>query len=424
MKIYLVGGAVRDELLGLPVQDRDYVVVGASIEQMLAAGYTAVGADFPVFLHPQTHEEYALARTERKTAPGYKGFVFHTATNVTLEQDLHRRDLTINAMARDQHGHLLDPYSGEADLHHKLLRHVSDAFSEDPVRILRVARFAARFAALGFTVAEETMALMRSMVSNGEIDHLVPERVWQELARGLMEATPSRMFEVLRECGALQRLLPEVDKLFGVPQSIKSHPEVDTGRHVMMVLQAAAQQQAALPIRFAALTHDLGKGVTPTQYLPHHPHHEIQSVTLVNQLCERLRVPGDCHDLGVMAARWHGEVHAALSLDAAGLLALLDGTDALRRPERFTQLLDTCRCDHQGRLGFADAPYLQHGYLQAALSQLQSLDQGAVAKSVQPQLIAEAMRLAKLNLLQRFVDKSRTTNPDKRTRIDEPRKPL
>ena len=422
MHSYIVGGAVRDRLLGLPVQDRDWVVVGATPEALLAQGYVPVGADFPVFLHPETKEEYALARTERKTAPGYHGFAFHASPEVTLEDDLLRRDLTVNAMAEDADGTLVDPWGGARDLEARVLRHVSPAFAEDPVRILRVARFAARFA--DFTVAPETNALMQQMVEAGEADTLVPERVWREVSRGLMEAKPSRMFEVLRECGALQRLLPEVDKLFGVPQSIKSHPEVDTGRHVMMALQAAAQQQAALPIRFAALTHDLGKGVTPTQYLPHHPHHEIQSVTLVNQLCERLRVPSDCHDLGVMAARWHGEVHAALTLDAAGLLALLDGTDALRRPARFTQLLDTCRCDHQGHLGFADAPYLQHGYLQAALSQLQSLDQGAVAKSVQPQLIAEAMRLAKLNLLQRFVDKPRTTNPDKQTRIDEPREPL
>ena len=407
MKIYTVGGAVRDGLLGLPVQDRDFVVVGASIEQMLAAGYKRVGADFPVFLHPKTHEEYALARTERKTAPGYKGFAFHTATNVTLEQDLQRRDLTINAMARDEHGHLIDPYSGEADLHHKLLRHVSEAFSEDPVRILRVARFAARFASLGFRVADETMALMRSMVANGEVDHLVPERVWQELARGLMEATPSRMFEVLRECGALQRLMPEIDKLFGVPQSLKPNIEIDCGEHALKALQIAAQKNAVLPVRFATLTLDLGKGVTPSQYLPHHPHHERQSVELLEALCERLRVPSDCRDLAIAAARWQSQVHVSLTLDAEPLLALLDGTDALRRPARFIQLLDACACDHNSLPDVDDRPYLQHDYLRNALTQLQSLDQAAVAKLSAGGNIGEAIQAAKLKVLQQFINKHR-----------------
>ena len=415
MKIYTVGGAVRDDLLGLPVQDRDYVVVGASVEQMLALGYKPVGADFPVFLHPETHAEYALARTERKTAPGYKGFVFHAATNVTLEQDLQRRDLTINAMARDEAGHLIDPYGGEADLHHKCLRHVSEAFAEDPVRILRVARFAARFHASGFTVADETMSLMRSMVAQGEVDHLVAERVWQELSRGLMETTPQQMFAVLRECGALQRLLPEIDKLFGVPQAIAPNLEIDTGEHVLAAMQMAAQKNLPLPVRFAALTLDLGKGVTPTQFLPHHPRHEMKSVALLEALCARLRMPTDCRDLAVSAAHWHGDVHNALQLDATPLLALLDGADALRRPARFLQLLAACACDDESFPTIAkpaNQPYLQHDYLHNAMTRLQALDQGAVAKwansANNSTTIADAVHNAKLNVLQQLINEHRT----------------
>jgi tRNA nucleotidyltransferase (CCA-adding enzyme) len=278
MKTYLVGGAVRDELLNLPVTDRDYVVVGKTPHEMIEAGYRPVGADFPVFLHPTSHEEYALARTERKTAPGYKGFVFHASPTVTIEEDLMRRDLTINAMAKDAHGHIIDPYGGQADLNHKLLRHVGDAFREDPVRILRLARFAARFASLGFRVADETTSLMGEMVTAGEVDALVAERVWQEIARGLMEKTPSAMFAVLRSCGALARIAPEIDRLWGVPQSKTAHPEIDTGVHVMMVIDHAALIHASLPVRFAALTHDLGKGVTPSQYLPRHPNHEERAL--------------------------------------------------------------------------------------------------------------------------------------------------
>ena len=413
MKVYVVGGAVRDELLGLPVQDRDYVVVGASVQQMIDAGYKPVGADFPVFLHPQTHEEYALARTERKTAPGYKGFVFHTATNVTLEQDLRRRDLTINAMARDRHTHaLIDPYGGEADLHHKLLRHVGEAFAEDPVRILRVARFAARFASHGFRVADETMQLMRSMVDTGEIDHLVSERVWHELARGLMEATPSAMFAVLRECGALPRIMPEVAALFGIPQSAKSHPEIDTGVHVMMVIDCAARRKSALPVRFACLTHDLGKAATPPQYLPRHPEHEAKSVELVRALSERLRVPSECRDLAATAAGWHAKIHGALELKADGLLALYEGCDALRRPERFHALLEVAACDHHGRLGYEGAAYLPAPYLLAGLCDLQGLDQGAIAKSANDAAnardIATAIRDAKRIALQKFINDHKT----------------
>ncbi len=408
MKIYAVGGSVRDALLGLPVKDRDYVVVGATPQQLLDAGYRSVGADFPVFLHPETHEEYALARTERKTAPGYAGFQFHTATNVTLEQDLRRRDLTINAMAEDSHGHLIDPYGGQADINHRQLRHVSEAFAEDPVRVLRVARFAARFASLDFRVAAETIELMHAMVVNGEVDHLVPERVWQELARGLMETRPSAMFKVLRECGALARIAPEVDRLYGVPQSATSHPEIDTGVHVMMVVDVAAKENFSLPIRFAALTHDLGKGTTASQYLPRHPGHEVKSVALVKSMCERLKVPADCRDLAIATAGWHGEVHRALELDAENLLKLFEGTDAMRRPDRFRDLLDACACDHHGRLGFADVPYRARPYLLAALTHLAALDQGAIAAAAAPSQIAEAIRAAKLTTLQQFLEQRKT----------------
>ena len=301
MKVYVVGGAVRDELLNLPVQDRDWVVVGATPEEMLAAGFRPVGKDFPVFLHPRTQEEYALARTERKTAPGYAGFAFHAAPDVTLEEDLARRDLTINAMARGDDGVLVDPYGGQADLSARVFRHVGPAFVEDPVRILRLARFAARFTE--FTVAPETMALMREMVGNGEVDALVPERVWQELSRGLMETQPSRMFDVLRECGALKRLLPELDRLWGVPQRAEYHPEIDTGVHVMMVVDTAARRDQELPVRFAALLHDLGKGTTPKDEWPRHIAHEARSVKLVDTVCARLKVPADCRDLAFFADR-------------------------------------------------------------------------------------------------------------------------
>lgn len=404
MKIYAVGGSVRDELLGLPVTDRDYVVVGATPQQMIDAGYKAVGADFPVFLHPETHEEYALARTERKTAPGYKGFHFHAAPTVTLEEDLARRDLTINAMAKDADGHIIDPHGGRADLNHKLLRHVSDAFVEDPVRVLRVARFAARYASRGFRIADETMTLMQTIVANGEVDHLVPERVWQELARGLMEPAPSVMFNTLRAAGALARIAPEIDRLYGVPQSASSHPEIDTGVHVMMVIDAAAKRNFNLPIRFAALTHDLGKGVTSPQMLPRHRGHEKKSVELVKQMSERLRIPAECRDLAIAVAAWHGEVHRALELDAEHLTLLFEGTDALRRPERFAEILDACAADHHGRLGFDDVPYPQQRYLQDALVRLQALDQGEIAARSAPSNIANAIRSAKHAALQQFLD--------------------
>ena len=408
MKVYSVGGSVRDELLGRAVQDRDYVVVGATPEQMIAAGYQPVGTDFPVFLHPQTHEEYALARTERKTAPGYKGFVFHASAEVTLEQDLRRRDLTINAIAKDADGSLIDPYGGVEDLKRGLLRHVGESFAEDPVRILRTARFAARFTDRGFKVAPETLNLMKSMVDGGEVDHLVAERVWQELARGLMEDRPSALFEVLRACGALARLLPELDRLWGVPQSAKSHPEIDTGVHVMMVVDYAASKNYPLPIRFAALCHDLGKGTTPQQYWPRHPDHEDRSVALVEAVCERLRIPADCRDLARMTARWHGEAHAALLLDAEKLLTLMDGTDALRRPERFHDFVEACASDHHGREGYLDVIYPPRDYLHAALTALQEIYFASIAKSNSDDVIA-AIRRAKLERLQRFINERNTT---------------
>lgn len=370
MQVYQVGGAVRDSLLGLPVKDRDYVVVGATPEQMLAAGYRAVGKDFPVFLHPDTHAEYALARTERKSGKGYKGFVVHADPAVTLEEDLARRDFTINAMAQAADGQLIDPYHGQRDLEAKVLRHVTDAFSEDPVRILRAGRFLARFTE--FTLAAETLQLMQQMVAAGEVDALVPERVWQELARGLMEAQPSRMFELLRACGALKVLLPELDRLWGVPQTATYHPEVDTGVHVMMVIDYAAQQGFSLPVRFAALTHDLGKGTTPAEVLPRHVGHELRSVDLIRTLVSRLKVPNDCKDLALVVAKYHGKLHAVQQMKTTTLLHFLEELDAFRQRERFADFLRACECDSRGRLGMETCPLQDAarllGALQAALS--------------------------------------------------------
>ena len=377
MKRYLVGGAVRDALLGLPVGDRDWVVVGADPDEMRAAGYIAVGRDFPVFLHPQTREEHALARTERKTGPGYHGFAVHADRGVTLEDDLLRRDLTINAIAEDEDGHVIDPHGGRRDLAAKVLRHVSPAFAEDPVRILRLARFAARFA--DFAVAEETETLMREMVRAGEVDALVPERVWQELSRGLMEAKPSRMFDVLRRSGALARVLPEVDRLFGVPQRADHHPEVDTGVHLMMVLDMAARLGASLPVRYACLGHDLGKAETPAEMLPRHIRHEERSVRLVRQMSERLRVDNACRSLAEVVAREHGNVHRSGEFGAAAIVRLLERCDALRRPDRFAELLLACECDARGRLGRDDAPYPPRERLSAALRLVAAVDATAVA---------------------------------------------
>jgi len=398
---YLVGGAVRDALLGLPTQDRDHVVVGATPEQMVALGFQPVGADFPVFLHPQSHEEYALARTERKTARGYKGFQIHTTPEVTLEEDLARRDLTINAMAQDEMGRLVDPYNGAEDLRAGVLRHVSEAFAEDPVRILRLARFAARFAE--FSVAAETIALARRMVAAGEVDGLVPERVWQELSRGLMEQKPSRMFQVLRDCTALAKILPEVDKLFGVPQPPEHHPEIDTGVHVMLAIDYAAKQGWSLPVRFAALTHDLGKGNTPAELLPKHHGHEARSVALLDELSRRLRVPADCRDLARLAARYHGDIHRALELRPDTLVKLFQSADAFRRPERFSELLQACEADSRGRAGREDKPYPQAAYLLGALQAAAAVDAGAVAAAqTDPATIGAAVTSARIEAALRY----------------------
>lgn len=396
IRVYSVGGAVRDGLLGLPVQDRDYVVVGATPEEMVRLGFRPVGKDFPVFLHPKSQEEYALARTERKTALGYKGFQVYASPDVSLEEDLRRRDLTVNAMAMDAAGVVVDPYGGRADLEHRLLRHVSPAFSEDPVRILRVARFSARFTE--FTVAPETMELMRTMVADGEVDALVPERVWQELARGLMEKRPSRMFEVLRECGALARLMPELDRLFGVPQPPQHHPEVDTGLHTMMVVDWAAAQGGSLSVRLAALLHDLGKGTTPAEFWPRHHGHEGRSVDLVKALCARIRVPSDCRDLAVLVARDHGNVHRAEELRVATVLELLERTDAFRRPERFADFLAACSADFHGRTGYEDRPYPPTDYLMRALVAAQGVDAGTIARD-RPNDIPGAIRAARLSAI-------------------------
>ena len=399
MKVFLVGGAVRDRLLGRPSGDRDWVVVGTTPEVMGAAGYLPVGRDFPVFLHPRTHEEYALARTERKTGPGYHGFVFRTGPEVTLEDDLSRRDLTINAMAQAEDGTLVDPWGGRADLAARVLRHVGPAFAEDPVRILRLARFAARFA--DFSVAPETLALCRAMVEAGEVDALVPERVWQELSRGLMEARPSRMIEVLRDCGALARLLPEVDALFGVPQRADYHPEIDTGVHLMMVLDMAERLGTALPVRFACLAHDLGKATTPADILPRHLGHEGRSVKLLGPLAARLRVPVECRELAELVAREHGNLHASASFGAEALVRLFDRCDAWRRPERFEQALQACECDARGRLGFEERPYPQADRLRGALAAARAVDSGAVsaealARGLKGPAIGQALQQARI----------------------------
>lgn len=410
LKSYVVGGAVRDALLGLPVQDRDHVVIGATPEQMLAQGFVPVGKDFPVFLHPKTHEEYALARTERKTGAGYKGFVFHTDPSVTLEQDLIRRDLTINAIARDEHGGLIDPFNGQRDLQDGVFRHVSAAFEEDPVRILRVARFAARFSVAphAFVVAPETMALMKSMVAAGEVDALVPERVWQEISRGLMEQKPSRMFDVLRECGALARLLPELDALWGVPQPAKFHPEIDTGVHIMLVIDYAAQQGMSLPIRFAALLHDLGKGTTDPAIWPRHHGHEESGIALVKKVCERLKVPSDCRDLAIMTARDHGNVGRSQEMRPATLQDMLERNDAFRKPQRFLDMLKAAECDCFGRAGLENIQFPQVAFLSAVLNAALAVNAGEVAQQFlgQPQKIAEAIRIARIDAIRSLISAS------------------
>lgn len=366
MQVYLVGGAVRDALLGLAVKERDWVVVGGTRGELLRLGYQEVGRDFPVFLHPDSHEEYALARLERKVAPGYRGFTVEFGPEVTLEEDLARRDLTINAIARSVDGALIDPHGGMRDLDARVLRHVSPAFAEDPVRVLRVARFAARFAPLGFQVAPETLGLMRTMVERHEVDALVPERVWQETEKALREFRPGEFIRVLRECGALRPIYPEIDALFGVPQPAQWHPEIDTGVHTLMVLDQAVSLSPETKVRFAALVHDLGKGTTPRAQWPSHRGHEERSVSLIEALADRLRLPGEYRDLSIIVARYHGIVHRAFELLPKTILEFMERADAFRRPERFAQALLACEADSRGRAGLENAPYPQREYLHAA----------------------------------------------------------
>jgi tRNA nucleotidyltransferase (CCA-adding enzyme) len=374
MKAYLVGGAVRDELLDYPHKEKDWVVVGATPEDMLAAGFQQVGRDFPVFLHPDTKEEYALARTERKTSPGYKGFDVHATPDVTLEQDLLRRDLTINAIAKDETGEIIDPFNGMRDIHDRILRHVSPAFTEDPVRILRVARFAARYLHLGFIVADETMQLMKQMVDNGEVDALVPERVWQEMEKALGERSPSRFIEVLRDCGALKRILPELDRLFGVPQPEEHHPEIDTGIHTLMVLQQACRLSGDTEVRFAALMHDLGKGVTPESEWPQHIEHEARGAKIVLDVCKRLRVPNEYRDLAERTARFHLHYHRALELKPSTVVRTLEQLDAFRKPQRFEKFLLASEADARGRPGHENSSFPQGNFFRKAFDAARQVD--------------------------------------------------
>ena len=393
MNTFLVGGAVRDELLGYPHSEKDWVVVGATPEQMLASGFQQVGRDFPVFLHPDTKEEYALARTERKTAPGYTGFEIHADTDVTLEQDLQRRDLTINALAKDPSGNIIDPFNGLKDLHDKVLRHVSPAFCEDPVRILRVARFAARYAHLGFHVADETMHLMKQMVANGEVDALVPERVWQEMEKALSERSPERFIEVLRDCGAMKRILPELDQLFGVPQPKQHHPEIDSGIHTLLVLQQACKLSDDAEVRFAALMHDLGKGTTPRSEWPHHIEHETRGAEIVLDVCKRLRIPNTYRDLAERTARFHLHYVRALELKPATVVKTLEHLDAFRKPLRFEKFLLACEADARGRLGYENRSYPQGDFLREAFNAARDVDVKAlVDQGYRNQELADKIR--------------------------------
>ena len=401
MEIYLVGGYVRDQLLGLETKDRDWVVVGSTPEEMIKLNYRQVGKDFPVFLHPTTNEEYALARTERKTAPGYSGFSFHAAADVTLEEDLIRRDLTINAIALSNDNQLIDPFNGQADLKAKLLRHVSPAFVEDPVRILRVARFAARFADLGFTIAKETQQLMSEMVNNGEVDSLVPERVWQETRRALTEKSPARYFEVLRDCGALSKLFPEIDRLWGVPQPEKHHPEIDTGIHTMMVLTQAAKLSDDPKVRFAALVHDLGKGTTPKYQWPKHIDHESRGVPLVEALCDRYRIPNDYRELAIIVTKYHLHYHRAAELRDNTFLKTLEALDAFRRPDRFELFLLACEADSRGRTGYEEQHFDQPEIYRAVFNAAKTLNakelvaQGFKGKEIKEELAKKRIQAIK-----------------------------
>lgn len=397
MKIYKVGGAVRDRLLGIASKDCDWVVVGATAEEMTALGYRQVGQDFPVFLHPTTHEEYALARTERKQGTGYRGFAVDAARHVTLEQDLARRDLTINAMAEDDAGRIIDPYGGQQDLAAGILRHVTEAFVEDPLRVLRVARFAAR---LGFPVAPETLALMRRIAEGGELSTLAPERLWRELERALAEPYPERFIEVLRDCGALRAVLPEVDALFGVPQPPRHHPEIDTGLHVLLCLRQAARKAAPLAVRYAVLLHDLGKALTPAEELPAHPGHEARSATLAEAVSKRLRAPVAYRELAVLVARHHLTIHRARELKASTLVDLLEALDAFRRPERAAEIISACEIDAQGRTGLEDRPYASRVHLEQSLAVLGALDLKALVAALPPgRQVREAIRDARIAAL-------------------------
>jgi tRNA nucleotidyltransferase (CCA-adding enzyme) len=400
MKSFLVGGAVRDELLGYPHKEKDWVVVGATAEEMLAAGFQQVGKDFPVFLHPQTKEEYALARTERKTSPGYKGFTVHATPDVTLEEDLLRRDLTINAIARDESGNLIDPFNGLQDIQDRILRHVSPAFTEDPVRILRVARFAARYLHLGFIVADETMQLMRQMVADGEVDALVPERVWQEMEKALGERSPSRFIEVLRDCGALERILPEVNALFGVPQPEEHHPEIDTGIHTLMVLQQACRLSDDTEVRFAALMHDLGKGTTPESEWPHHLEHEARGAAIVVEVCKRLRIPNEYRDLAERTARFHLHYHRALELKPSTIVRTLEQLDAFRKPQRFEKFLLASEADARGRPGYENKSFQQGRFFRQAFEAAQSVDiEPLVEQGYRNRELAEKIRQERIRLV-------------------------
>jgi tRNA nucleotidyltransferase (CCA-adding enzyme) len=408
MKIYEVGGAVRDALLGLPVVERDWVVVGGSADELAALGFRRVGKDFPVFLHPRTGEEYALARTERKTAPGYTGFAFDAAPTVTLEDDLKRRDLTINAIARAEDGEIVDPWSGRADIAARVLRHVSPAFSEDPLRVLRVARFAARFAPLSFTIAPDTLTLMQEIVAAGEMEALRPERVWQETAKALATQRPDVYVETLRACGALARIFPEVDALFGVPQPERWHPEIDTGVHVLMALEMAARLSQSAPVRFAVLTHDLGKATTPQELLPRHHGHEHRSEALLEQLCARLPVPNRFRDLARLVARYHGTVHQAENLKPQTVLRLIADADGLRQPQRFEEMLLACEADARGRKGLEDREYPQAERLRTALRAAKSVDAGQVkaASGLDGEALGKALHDERLRAVKRALGSS------------------
>lgn len=402
MQVYLVGGAVRDEQLGIPHRERDWCVVGAIPGELEALGYQRVGKDFPVFLHPESKEEYALARTERKTAPGYHGFDFDCSPDVTIEEDLERRDLTINAMAKDADGLIIDPWGGTADIDNRVLRHVSDAFAEDPVRNLRVARFAARFAHLGFSIAGETLRLMHSMVGNGEVDALVPDRVWRETEMALAGSNSRVYFEVLRSCGALRVLFPEIDALFGVPQPERWHPEVDTGLHVMMVLDQAELLSDDVELRFAALAHDLGKGNTPKARLPSHPGHEIRGCKLIRELAERLPVPNASRDLALLVAEFHTHCHRAFELRAQTILKVLERTDAFRRPGRFEKFLLTCEADARGRAGLENRRYGQADYFRGAFAAASAVDAATIARSTEDRKVPAAIRRARKTAISTF----------------------